>query len=60
MDIRLLKANEIECRIGTFKEGKGISLLLYKDARVDMRILDEVFGFDGWERAVGVGLDGGG
>ena len=50
MDIRLLKANEIECRIGTFKEGSGISLLLYKDARVDMRILDEVFGFDGWER----------
>ena len=50
MDIRLLKANEIECRIGTFKEGKGISLLLYKDARVDMSILDEVFGFDGWER----------
>ena len=50
MDIRLLKANEIECRIGTFKESKGISLLLYKDARVDMRILDEVFGFDGWER----------
>lgn len=50
MNIRLLKANEIECRIGTFKENKGISLLLYKDARVDMRILDEVFGFDGWER----------
>lgn len=50
MDIRLLRANEIECRIGTFNEGKGISLLLYKDARVDMRILDEVFGFDGWER----------
>ena len=50
MNIRTLKANEIECRIGTFKEGKGISLLLYKDARVDMRILDEVFGFDGWER----------
>lgn len=50
MEIRLLKASEIECRIGTFKEGKGISLLLYKDARVDMRILDEVFGFDGWER----------
>lgn len=50
MNIRLLKASEIECRIGTFKEGKGLSLLLYKDARVDMRILDEVFGFDGWER----------
>lgn len=50
MEIRLLKANEIECRIGTVKKGEGISLLLYKDARVDMRILDEVFGFDGWER----------
>lgn len=50
MEIRLLKANEIECRIGIVKEGKGMSLLLYKDARVDMRILDEVFGFDGWER----------
>ena len=50
MDIRLLKANEIECRIGTFKEGKGISLLLYKDARVDQRILDEVFTPMGWKR----------
>lgn len=50
MEIRLLKANEIECRIGTFKEGKGISLLLYKDARVDQRILDEVFTPMGWKR----------
>ena len=50
MEVRLLKANEIECRIGTVKEGKGISLLLYKDARADMKILDETFGFDGWKR----------
>ena len=50
MEIRLLKANEIECRIGTFKEGKGMSLLLYKDARVDQRILDEVFTPMGWKR----------
>ena len=49
MDIRLLKANEIECRIGRMND-KGIALLLYKDARADMKILDEVFGFDGWER----------
>lgn len=50
MEIRLLKADEIECRIGTVKEGKGISLLLYKDARADMKILDESFGMFGWER----------
>ena len=49
MEIRLLKANEIECRIGTFKP-TGMTLLLYKDARADMKILDETFGFDGWER----------
>ncbi len=48
--IRLLRADEIECRVGTFKEGKGLSLLLYKDARVDMNILDETFGRDNWQR----------
>lgn len=32
--IRLLKADEIECRAATVNE-KGVSLLLYKDARVD-------------------------
>jgi len=30
---------------------KGISLLLYKDARVDQRILDETFGMFGWKRS---------
>lgn len=40
MNIRLLKANEIECRVGTINE-KGLTLLIYKDARVDMNILDE-------------------
>jgi len=48
--IRLLKANEIECRIATINE-KGLSLLLYKDARVDQRILDETFGAFGWKRS---------
>lgn len=48
--IRLLKANEIECRISTINE-KGLSLLLYKDARVDQRILDETFGAFGWKRS---------
>lgn len=32
--IRLLRAEEIECRIAMVNE-KGLSLLLYKDARVD-------------------------
>ena len=50
MEIRLLKADEIECRIGRVKQGEGISLLLYKDARADMKILDETFGMFGWER----------
>ena len=30
---------------------KGLSLLLYKDARVDQRILDETFGAFGWKRS---------
>ena len=49
MVIRLLRADEIECRIGTINE-KGLSLLLYKDARADMKILDETFGVFGWKR----------
>ncbi len=52
--IRLLKASEIECRVGQCgKSSKGsawCSLLLYKDARCDQRILDEVFGLFGWKR----------
>ena len=47
--IRLLKAGEIEARIATISE-KGLSLLLYKDARVDQKILDEAFGIFGWKR----------
>lgn len=39
--MRTLKANEIEVRIGQINE-KGATLLLYKDARVDMVLLDEL------------------
>lgn len=46
---RLLKADEIECRVGTIN-AKGCSLLLYKDARVDMKILDETYGVGNWQR----------
>lgn len=48
--IRLLKADEIECRVSVIKEN-GLSVLLYKDARVDQRILDETFGPFGWKRS---------
>ena len=48
--IRLLRAEEIECRVSVIKEN-GLSLLLYKDARVDQRILDETFGAFGWKRS---------
>lgn len=47
--MRTLQANEIECRVGT-QTDTGVSLLLYKDARVDMRMLDEVYGPSNWER----------
>lgn len=54
-EIRTLRADEIECRVATVKgpsekKSGGCSLLLYKDARCDMRILDEVFGPMNWMR----------
>lgn len=50
MKFRLLRADEIDCRISTVTE-KGLSLLLYKDARCDMNILDETVGPENWERS---------
>lgn len=50
LKFRALRADEVECRIGTVKEGKGVSLLLYKDARCDMNILDETVGPLNWQR----------
>jgi len=49
MEFRLLKANEIDCRVATINE-KGLTLLLYKDARVDQNILDETVGNMNWQR----------
>ena len=47
MQIRPLKADEIECRVAQVTS-KGCSLLLYKTARVDRAILDETYG-DLWQ-----------
>ena len=49
MEFRDLNKNDIECRIATVK-ANGISLLLYKNARVDMAILDETCTVFGWQR----------
>ena len=47
---RALRADEIECRVGRSME-KGVSLLLYKDARCDQNILDETVGPMNWQRS---------
>jgi len=47
---RLLTADEIEVRVATANKQSGVSLLLYKDARADMTILDETVGAENWQR----------
>ena len=48
-NFRNLKADEIDVRISQITN-KGFSLLLYKDARCDMNILDETVGAKNWQR----------
>lgn len=59
LEFRNLFANEIDVRVGTISYNtandktsgiKGVTLLLYKDARVDMTLLDEVVGATNWQR----------
>lgn len=49
MKFRRLFPDEIEVRVQRVTE-KGAQLLLYKDARCDMRILDETVGSENWQR----------
>ena len=52
-EFRELRANEIDVRIQSINKGQkgvGAILLLYKDARCDMNILDESVGILGWKR----------
>lgn len=46
---RDLKNDEIDVRIAMIKQN-GLSLLLYKDARVDQNILDETVGQMNWQK----------
>lgn len=46
---RELRASEIDVRVARVTD-KGVFLLLYKDARCDMNILDETVGAFNWKR----------
>lgn len=49
MEFRDLTADDIEVRVQSVKQN-GLILLLYKNARVDMSILDETVGAENWQR----------
>lgn len=49
LEFRTLRADEIDVRVGSVGNGNA-TLLLYKDARCDMNILDETVGPMNWER----------
>lgn len=49
MKFRDLTADDIEIRVQSVKQN-GLVLLLYKNARVDMTILDETVGAENWQR----------
>lgn len=48
MAFRDLTANEIEVRVSRITNA-GVELLLFKDSRCDMRILDETVGAENWQ-----------
>lgn len=52
-EFRELRADEIDVRVQSVQKGKsvGVILLLYKDARCDMNILDETLGITNWQRS---------
>ena len=49
LNFRTLRADEIDCRVSQI-ESNWLTLLLYKDARCDMNILDETVGAMNWKR----------
>lgn len=53
LKFRKLRADEIDIRVGKCiltEKWQGVTLLLYKDARVDMNMLDEAVGAMNWQR----------
>ena len=49
LQFRKLRENEIEARVQSVK-ATGLVLLLYKDARCDMKLLDETVGPMNWQK----------
>lgn len=49
MKFRDLTADDVEVRVQSVKQN-GVILLLYKNARVDMAVLDETVGAENWQR----------
>ena len=49
LKFRTLEAEEIDCRVAQIA-GNWLTLLLYKDARVDQNILDETVGAMNWQK----------
>lgn len=54
-EIPLLTEQDVECRVQSVSKNRsgkvGAVVVLYKDARVDMRILDQVYGSNNWQRS---------
>ena len=50
LQFRTLEANEIDCRVSQIASN-WLTLLLYKDARVDMNVLDETVGAMNWKKS---------
>ena len=53
-EIRLLQKEDVEVRVAQTTTSGGVvkaHLLIYKNARVDMKILDELYGPMGWKRS---------
>lgn len=45
-----LSVDQIDFRVQSINKGGYATILAYKDARVDMNRLDEVYGVDGWQK----------
>lgn len=48
-NFRHVTKDETECKISNIKPGKGLSIQVYKDARTDIRILNETIGSMNWQ-----------
>ena len=48
IDFRALRAEEVEVRVSQIGKN-AVQLLLYKDSRCDMRLLDETVGPENWQ-----------